>query len=280
MSVNWFPGHMVKARREIEANLKLVDVVIILVDARAPFSCRNPMLEAIIGNKPRLLVLNKIDLADGDITNRQIPALKNLGFSVVTMNSLTGTNKKRVLQEIETLFQPKAQALLAKGRKLRPVRIMVVGVPNTGKSTFLNIMVGKKTAATGAKPGITKGKQWVRIREDIELLDTPGLMWPKVETDDQGMKLALLDIVGENAYEPYQASLYLLAFLKVHYPQALRERFRIENTDDVEENLLAHISKLRGHLQPKGGLDIEKTAIVLLQEFRQGKLGKISLDLL
>ena len=270
---------MLKARKEIESNLKLIDIVVILLDARAPFSCRNPMLESMVRSKKTILVFNKIDLADPAVYEKQVHLLRSQKQVVVTMNSLSGEGKKQVLKAIETLFHPVVEAMQAKGRKRRAARIMVAGVPNTGKSTFLNNIVGKKTAVTGAKPGITKGKQWVRIRDDVEILDTPGVMWPKIENEEQGMKLALLNIVGENAYDPYYIALFLLSLLQKHYPSVLQERFREKNLDEPLEIIMQNIARQRGHLLPQAHLDVDKTANVLLQEFRQGKLGRISLDL-
>ncbi|MDR1160440.1 MAG: ribosome biogenesis GTPase YlqF, partial [Syntrophomonadaceae bacterium] len=221
MPVNWFPGHMVKARKEIETNLSLVDTVIILLDARAPFACRNPLLENIVSKKNKILVLNKSDLADPVKLAGHIQTLNKSGSLAAPMDSLTGKGKKQITEMISVSFISKAQTFKEKGRRLRAVRVMVVGVPNIGKSTFLNNMVGRKTSVTGPKPGVTKGKQWVRLRKDIEFMDTPGIMWPKIENEIQGLNLALLNIVGENAYDAYTTTLYLLNFMKEHYPSHL-----------------------------------------------------------
>lgn len=278
MSINWFPGHMVKARREIEENIKLVDIVVMLLDARAPFSCRNPELEKMIKGKKVILVLNKADLADHNQMRRHMEALKAEGFSVAAMDSLSGKGQREVLQAISSSYQPLADAMLQKGRRVRPARVMVVGVPNIGKSTFLNSLVGKKMAVTGAKPGVTRGKQWLRIREDIEFMDTPGLMWPKVGNEEQGFKLALLDIVGEKAYSEYDVTVYLLTWLQEHQPSILGDKFKVKDPAMTPEDIMASIARYRGYLVKGGGPDLEKTCKLLLQDFRKGKLGRVSLD--
>lgn len=278
MGINWYPGHMVRARREIEENIKLVDVVVLLLDARAPFSCRNPELEALVAKKSLIMVLNKKDLADPAMTGKYLDLLKAEGRLAVAMDSLHGQGTKPVMQAIAQAFKPLAQAMLDKGRRVRAARIMVAGVPNTGKSSFLNNLVGKKIAVTGAKPGVTRGKQWIRIREDMEFLDTPGLMWPKIENPEQGLKLALLDIVGSNAYNELEVAFYLLERLQEKARPLLQERFRMKDMDMSLQDMLAHISKQMGHFVKGGGIDLEKTARILLQDFRKGRLGRISLD--
>lgn len=278
VAINWYPGHMVKAKREIEENMKLVDIVAMLLDARAPFSCRNSDLEKICRRKQLLFVLNKIDLASPDMTKQYISTLRRAGERVTSIDSTSGQGLNEVIQTIKDLYQPQAAEMLRKGRRIRPARIMVVGVPNIGKSTFLNCLVGKKMAQTGAKPGITRGKQWVRIREDIELMDTPGLMWPKVEAEEQGLKLALLNIVGENAYNEEDVALYLLKTLQEKSPDTLTEKLKISNLDKSTGELLEEIAFKRGHLLKAGMLDTGKTCTALLHDFRKGKLGRISLD--
>ncbi|MDD4774880.1 MAG: ribosome biogenesis GTPase YlqF [Syntrophomonas sp.] len=278
MAINWYPGHMVKAKREIQQNIKLVDVVAILLDARAPFSCRNQDLEEISCRRQVLLVLNKMDLADPEATRHYLMRLRQQGMAAVAMDSASGKGLSDTIKALKSLFQPQAEEMVRKGRRVRPMRVMVVGVPNVGKSTFLNCLVGKKMAATGAKPGITRGKQWVRVREDLELMDTPGLMWPKVENDEQGLKLALLSIVGENAYQEREVTAYLLQVLKAKAPAILRNKFKILNPELETDQLLEEIARQRGHLLKGGQLDLAKTCTTLLQDFRRGSLGHISLD--
>lgn len=278
MSINWYPGHMVKARKEIEANIKLVDIVTMLVDARAPFSCRNIELEKIVSRKKVIFILNKMDLALPEATQEYINTFNKQGFMAVAIDSSSGKGAREVIQAIKLAFKDKQEEMLSRGRRIREARVMVAGVPNIGKSTFLNCLVGKKIAQTGAKPGITRGKQWVRVREDIEFMDTPGLMWPKVHSKEQGLKLALLDIVGERAYDQHEVALYLIGCLAAKAPQILRSNFKLTELEKNSEELLEDISRRRGHLVKGGEPDTDKTCLVLLQEFRKGKLGRLSLD--
>jgi ribosome biogenesis GTPase A len=278
VSINWFPGHMVKARKEIQENLKLVDMVVMLLDARAPYSCRNPQLEKMIGPKKTIIVLNKMDLAPTADTRRHLEQLRGEGYLAAAMDSTSGKGSREVLQLIATAFAPVREDLQRRGRRIRPARVMIVGVPNVGKSSFLNFLAGKKMAKTGARPGVTRGKQWVRVRDDIEFMDTPGLMWPKIDSVEQGLKLALLDIVGEKAYQEYDASLYLLQVLKEKAPQVLHEKLKLDNLDRPDQKLLEDIGRKKGHLVKGGDVDVEKTCNVLLQDFRKGKLGRLSLE--
>lgn len=278
MTVNWYPGHMVKARREVEENLKLVDVAVLLLDARAPFSCRNPDLEKMVRGKALILVLNKADLAQPEMSKNYVKKLRQEGFRVQTMDSLSGRGSREVLKEIRAAFQPVAERLQQKGRRIRAARVMVAGVPNVGKSSFLNSLVGKKMARTGAKPGVTRGKQWVRVREDIEFLDTPGLMWPRVDNEEQGLKLALLDVVGEKAYSELEVALYLVQVLKEKHPKVLLDKLGLPAIAEEGEALLADISRRRGYLLKGGVSDLEKTCRHLILDFRRGSLGPISLD--
>lgn len=278
MSINWYPGHMVKAKKEIQENMKLVDIVAMLLDARAPFSCRNADLEKISARKKLLVVLNKMDLASPDATQQYLSRLRAEGLNAVAIDSTSGKGLSDVIQALKTIYQPAADEMVQKGRRIRPARVMVVGVPNIGKSTFLNCLVGKKMAQTGARPGVTRGKQWVRVRDDIELMDTPGLMWPKVVGEEQGLKLALLSIVGEKAYEEYEVTLFLLKLLQQKAPSILIEKLKVISPENSLEELLDEIARKRGHLLKAGALDLGKTCTSLLQDFRKGKLGRISLD--
>lgn len=278
MTVNWYPGHMVKARREVEENLKLVDVAVLLLDARAPFSCRNPDLEKMVRGKALILVLNKADLAQPEMSKNYVKKLRQEGFRVQTMDSLSGRGSREVLKEIRAAFQPVAERLQQKGRRIRAARVMVAGVPNVGKSSFLNSLVGKKMARTGAKPGVTRGKQWVRVREDIEFLDTPGLMWPRVDNEEQGLKLALLDVVGEKAYSELEVALYLVQILKEKHPEVLLDKLGLPTIAADSEAILADIARRRGYLLKGGVSDLEKTCRHLILDFRRGSLGPISLD--
>lgn len=278
MSINWYPGHMVKAKREIKENIKLVDMVIILLDARAPFSCRNRDLEEMLKDKSIILVLNKKDLAHPAQVKEYQKDLEEEGFIVGAVDSLSGNGVKDIVKIIRNTYKPMADRMLERGRRVRPARIMIAGVPNIGKSTFLNGLVGKKMAKTGPKPGVTRGKQWVRVREDMDFLDTPGLMWPKIESPEQGFKLALLDIVGENAYAEGEVALFLIDFLREKAPQELLNKFKLDDIEGTNIEVLEKIARQRGHLAKGGELDLDITAKILLQEFRRGHIAKICLD--
>jgi ribosome biogenesis GTPase A len=278
LNINWYPGHMVKAKRAIEENIKMVDIVVMLLDARAPFSCRNPELEKIARRKKVVIVLNKADLAAPASTKGYIKKLREQGFMAVAMDSISGKGQKEVIETLRKAYQDKADIMITKGNRVRPARVMITGVPNIGKSTFLNTLVGQKAARTGAKPGITRGKQWVRVRDDIEFMDTPGLMWPKIDNAEQGLKLALLNIIGENAYEEEKVALYLIDILQTRFPKVLSDYYKVTDLDARGEEILDQISRKRGHLLKGGSLDLEKTCQHLLIDYRSGTLGRISLD--
>lgn len=278
MTINWYPGHMVKARRDIEASLKLVDIVIMLLDARAPLSCRNPDLERLAQNKRIVMVLNKSDLADPAATRSFLKHLRQEGLLAVAMDSLKGQGARQVLDTINQAFEDQRRKMLSRGRRVRPVRLMVTGVPNVGKSTFLNSLVGQKMARTGARPGVTRGKQWIRVRDDMEIMDTPGLLWPKIESEEQGLKLALLNIVGENAYDEYEVALYLLRVLREQAPHLFTGHYKLKEVPAGEEELLNAIARQRGHLLKGGQPDPEKTARQVINDFRSGSLGRLTLD--
>lgn len=278
MTINWYPGHMVRARRDIEESLKLVDIVLMLVDARAPLSCRNPDLERMARRKKMVMILNKNDLADPSATSSFLKHLRQEGFMAVAMNSLKGQGRREVLDAVHGAYEEHRQNMLRRGRRIRPARIMVAGVPNVGKSTFLNSLAGQKIARIGARPGVTRGKQWIRVREDMELLDTPGLLWPKIETEEQGLKLALLNIIGENAYEDYEVALYLVRVLREQAPQLFMEYYKLAEIAGDDQRLLADISLKRGHLIKGGQPDPEKTARQMISDYRAGNLGRITLD--
>ncbi|MGE5380234.1 MAG: ribosome biogenesis GTPase YlqF [Methylocystaceae bacterium] len=279
MSINWYPGHMVKAKRELIATLAMVDVVIEILDARAPQACRNPDLEKLIGKKPAIAVLTKVDVADPVKLQKVMALLKNDFALVKEVNALNGQGKNDLLTAIEQAFAPVLQKHLDRGRRPRPARVLVMGVPNVGKSTLINAIVGKKAVRTGASPGVTRGKQWVRISPAVELLDTPGMMWPKVENEDQGYRLALLNIIGEHAYNEEEVALYLLEFLVHNYPDLLASRYRIKLEQSASGLfMLEQIGRQRGFLNKGDEVDLAKTSYMLLDELRRGIIGRISLE--
>lgn len=278
MSVNWFPGHMVKARREIKENLKLVDIIIEIVDARAPESTRNHELEEMFAGKPVLMVLNKKDMVQPDDINRWQNRLAKKGITAVGVNSTSGEGIQSVLKGIEKLYQPTAEAMTNKNWRVRPPRVMVVGIPNVGKSTFLNSIIKRKAARTGPQPGVTRGKQWVRVEGKIDLLDTPGLMWPKVEGKEQGLRLAALGVIGEKAYKNLDVARYIIRTVKEKNSEALKVRFKLNPEPEWDDSKwLEAVARRKGFLID-GEPDMERVALLILNEFRKGLIVKTAIE--
>ncbi len=278
--IQWFPGHMAKTRRLIAENLKLVDVVVEIVDARLPLSSRNPLIDEIVGDKPRIMLLNKADLADETMTRQWVKYYSDLGIAVLPFNALKGVShsvKKQLLEAIKGEAQTLLEKRQKKGIINKTIRIMIVGIPNVGKSTLINALVGKSAAETADRPGVTRGKQWIRLEKDLELLDTPGILWPKFADPQIGFKLAATGAVSENVYDPVELSLQLLNWLALHLPGRIEARYRITKNKDALV-MLTEICKRRGFLRQGGVPDLEKGAIILLDEFRAGKLGQVTLD--
>lgn len=283
MQVQWFPGHMAKTRRIIQERLKLIDVVIEIVDARIPQSSRNPLLDNLIEKKPRVIILNKEDLADEKITKQWLDYFnKESKYKAFKINStVKKTNVLKDLKEaLYQLTQEKREQKRAKGIKKIVIRTMVVGIPNVGKSTFINIVVGKKAAKTGNKPGVTRGQQWIRLDEDIELLDTPGILWPKFEDPEVGFKLAITGAISDDVFDVETAAFKLTEFLLRFYPELLAKRYKLSE-EDLEKPTLEvfdQIGKKRGCLLPGNKVDYLKISTLLINEFRAGKIGRISLE--
>lgn len=279
MNIQWYPGHMSKTRRLITENLKLVDVVIELVDARVPYSSKNPDIDELARNKPRIIVMNKSDLADEKISSRWISWFKEKGYGVIPINSITGKGVSEVDRLAREMLKEKIERDKQRGRIFRPIRAMVVGIPNVGKSTFINKLVGKASAKTGDKPGVTKGKQWIKIKKDFELLDTPGILWPKFEDMNVGMKLAFTGAIKQEILDVHTLSLELLKLLSSKMPSTIENRYKIENVSTKTPiALLTEIGKNRGFLISGGEVDYSRAAQILLDELRSGKLGNITLE--
>lgn len=278
MNIQWYPGHMTKARRMMQENIKLVDLVIELVDARVPLSSRNPDIDDLGRNKARLLLLNKSDLADESANEAWSAYFRAKGFQVVKLNSRSGAGFKSVNAAVQEACKEKIERDRRRGILNRPVRAMVAGIPNVGKSTFINSFAGKACTKTGNKPGVTKGAQWVRLNKQVELLDTPGILWPKFEDQEVGIKLAMIGSIKEEILNTEELSLELLKLLKSRYSGTINERY---DTDEAlgEVELLGEIAKRRGCLMKGGEPDLTKAAAILLEDFRSGKLGKITLEL-
>ena len=277
MQFQWYPGHMTKAKRQMQEDIKLVDLVIELVDARIPVSSRNPDIDTLGKGKARLILLNKSDLADERKNEGWTEFFKKKGYYVVRMDARNKGSMKQVSAIIAEACKEKTERDLRRGIKNRPVRAMVVGIPNVGKSTFINTFAGKACAKTGNKPGVTKGKQWIRLNKNVELLDTPGILWPKFEDQSVGLRLALIGSIKDDILNIDELSLELIQILREEYPGVLKERYGMEEEGTPAE-LLEKIALNRGRIKKGNEVDYAKAAALVLDEFRTGKLGKISLE--
>ncbi|SFP06860.1 ribosome biogenesis GTPase YlqF [Salibacterium halotolerans] len=278
MTIQWYPGHMEKAKRQVAEQLKRVDAAVELVDARIPFSSRNPMLDQILQDKPRVVVLTKSDMADPDVSAQWLRFYEAQGAEAVTLNALQSKGAKPVIDKAEKVTAPIFDKMKQKGIRPRAIRAMILGIPNVGKSTVINRLVGRKTAKTGDKPGITKAQQWLKVGNKMELLDTPGILWPKFEDQMVGYRLAATGAIKDERLDLEDIALYLTRLLKERYPQALKERYRIEELPADDHDLFTQIGSKRGCLQPGGYVDEEQCAALILREFRDGKLGRLSLE--
>ena len=279
MNIQWYPGHMTKTRRQMEADLKLVDAVCEIVDARIVISSRNPDIDSICGNKPRIVILNRLDLADPDATNRWVQYFKNKGMAAVATDCKSRKGIAAFTPAVRQLLQEKIQRDAAKGMS-KALRIMVVGIPNVGKSTLINQISGRKGAKAENRPGVTRGKQWVTVDSSLLLLDTPGILWPKFEDPNVGMMLAYTGAVKDGIMDIEELSSHLMSLLWQRYPEKIQERYGIDCAKDVPGwELLEAAGKKRGYLLSRGQIDTERMAKVLLDEFRSGKLGRFTLEL-
>ncbi|SFR99285.1 ribosome biogenesis GTPase YlqF [Anaeromicropila populeti] len=277
MNFQWYPGHMTKAKRMMQEDIKLIDVVIELVDARIPYSSKNPDIDELAKNKSRIILLNKYDLANEEETKKWRSWYEEKGFFVAMVNSKTGKGVKEVHAVIQAACKEKIERDRRKGILNRPVRAMIVGIPNVGKSTFINSFAGKACAKTGNRPGVTKGKQWIRLNKNVELLDTPGILWPKFEDQAVGQRLAYIGSIKDEILNVTELALGLISFLKKNYSKLLMERFSLE--EEMEEvKILEKIAEIRGCRLKGNELDYEKAANLLMDEFRNGRIGRITLE--
>lgn len=280
MIIQWFPGHMAKTRRVISEHLKLVDVVIELLDARVPQSSRNPEIDSILKDKPRIIALNKSDLADPKQNNKWKDYFSKQGISVIYTNSITGLGLGEIKGKLKQLTRKKLESAQARGRMQRPIKTMVVGIPNVGKSAFINKIAGKASAETGDRPGVTRSQQWVRINPEIMLLDTPGILWPKFEDQLTGLNLAFTGAIKDEIMDTTELAVKLLEKLSVTYPEKIKERYKLENlTGKKGVDLLEEAGRRRGCLVSGGEVDFNRISVILLDEFRGGKIGKITLEI-
>ena len=277
MHFQWYPGHMTKAKRMMQENIKLIDLVIELVDARIPLSSRNPDIDELGKNKARLVLLNKADLAEDKWNDAWAEYFKKKGFSVVKVNSRKGGGIKSIQGVIREACAEKIERDRKRGILNRPVRAMVVGIPNVGKSTFINALAGKACAKTGNKPGVTKGKQWIRLNKQVELRDTPGILWPKFEDQEVGLKLAFIGSIKDEVLQTEELAAELIHFLRTAYPEVLADKYDIEMDED-DYVVLNRIAKSRNCIVRGNELDTEKAALLLLDDFRNGKLGRLTLE--
>ena len=277
MHFQWYPGHMTKAKRMMQENIKLIDLVIELVDARLPISSRNPDIDELGKNKARMILLNKSDLAEERQNDAWVAYFKERGFSVVKVNSRKGGGIKFIQAVIQEACKEKIERDRKRGILNRPVRAMVVGIPNVGKSTFINSLAGKACAKTGNKPGVTKGKQWIRLNKQVELLDTPGILWPKFEDQTVGLRLAFIGSIKDEILNVEELASELIQFLKQAYSGILSDKYAIEEVEDPYQ-CLALIAESRHCLLRGNELDTNKAAVLLIDDFRNGRLGRITLE--
>lgn len=277
MDIQWYPGHMTKAKRMMQENIKLIDVIIELVDARIPLSSKNPDIDNIAGNKSRIILLNKVDLADNIITEAWKKWYEEKGFFVHMVNSKTGYGVKNVTAIVKEACKEKIERDRKRGIKNRPVRAMIVGIPNVGKSTFINSFAGKACAKTGNKPGVTKGKQWIKLSKEVELLDTPGILWPKFDDQQVGINLALIGSINDDILNMDELALKLISYMVKYYSDNLKNRYNIP-CEGTDAEILTAIAKARGCLIKGNELDYSKAARIIIDEFKNGQLGQISLE--
>lgn len=277
MNLQWYPGHMTKAKRQMQEDLKLIDLIIELVDARIPLSSRNPDIDELGKNKARLILLNKSDLADERYNEQWSAYFQKKGFYVVKVNAKSGAGLKSIQGVIQEACKAKIERDRRRGIRNRPIRAMVVGIPNVGKSTFINSYAGKACAKTGNKPGVTKGKQWIRLNKTLELLDTPGILWPKFEDQEVGKRLAFIGSIKDEILNLEELSLELLDYIRTNYPGLLNTRYGIEE-EGTPVSLLEAVADKRKCLIRGQEIDYAKAAGIVMEEFRNGKIGRITLE--
>lgn len=279
MNIQWFPGHMAKTRRLLTQNLKLVDVVIELLDARIPYSSKNPEIDEIVKQKPRLIALNKADLADEAISEEWKAWFSSKGITSIFIDSLRGKGINQLKNQLRSMMKEKMDYERQKGRLFRPIRTMVVGIPNVGKSSFINRIAGRASAVTGDKPGVTRGKQWIRLNKEIELLDTPGILWPKFDDQQVGLNLAFTGAIADDIFDTVEVAALLMKQLSILYPGFLEERFKLDSSKgETGLKLLEEAGRKRGCIISGGEIDFNRIAAIVLDEFRGGKIGRITLE--
>ncbi|MDY4144851.1 MAG: ribosome biogenesis GTPase YlqF [Bacilli bacterium] len=273
MNIQWFPGHMAKARREIEEKLKVVDIALVLVDARIPISSQNPMAMEILKNKPQLMILTKSDMADNNMTKKWEKYFLNQGKKAISIDSISGLNVKKIETLAKEILKEKIERDLKRGMKMRPIRAIIVGIPNVGKSTLINKLTGKKVANVGNMPGVTKAQQWIRLNQNLELLDTPGVLWPKFDDKKIGIHLALTGAIKDEILPKEDLTFYLIDFLKENYPDLFEKRYNVSMNQDTVR-IIEEVLQKRGNKKD----EYEKGYDIILNDFKNARIGKITLD--
>jgi len=277
--VQWFPGHMFKSLREIREKIKLMDIVYILIDARVPYSSMNPEVLKIVGDKPTLLLFNKIDLADRKQVDLWVQHYEKEGYHTLLINSQTGFNVNKIYGRSKEILSAKIQKSKDKGMRFDRVRSMILGIPNVGKSTLINKLVNKKATTVGNRPGVTKAQQWIKINPSFELLDTPGVLWPKFEDENVGYALAITGAIKDDTLPMNQVVVYAINYLKTYYPNRLKERYNIDNANELNEvEILDRIGQVRGALEKGGFIDYDRVYTIVLTDIRNKQLGALSFD--
>lgn len=279
MNIQWYPGHMAKAKREIKENLKLVDVVVELLDARIPYSSQNPDMDDIAGNKPRIIALNKADLASETVNRKWVNHFRQKGITALPIDSITGKGLKELEQAIREAIKDKMERSLEKGRIGRPIRVAVLGIPNVGKSSYINKVANRAAAATADKPGVTRTKQWVKAGKGIELMDTPGVLWPKFDSSEVGLNLAFTGAIRGEIIDTIELAGKLAEKLKEDYSRNVIQRYKLESIENLAgDDIIRVVAMKRGCIAAGGEVDLDRAATLFLDEFRGGKLGRISLE--
>ena len=278
IGINWYPGHMAKTRREISEKLNLIDIIYEVIDARMPRSSKIVDIDDLIKNKPRLLIMTKYDLCDKNETNKFIKYYEELGYQVIPVDLMTGTNVSKIIDASEVVLKEENEKRKSKGLKPRNIRALILGIPNAGKSTLINRLVGKKSAGVGNKPGFTKSLSWIRIHKNIDLLDTPGILWPKIEDQEAAHILASFSSIKEEILNEDQIASFILRKLYELYPKALEERYGISELDDDLIDAYDMIASRRGALTKGGVADYERVSRIILQDFKNGYFGPVTFD--
>jgi len=278
MNYQWYPGHMTKAKRQMQEDIKLIDLIIEVVDARIPLSSRNPDIDELGQNKARMVLLNKSDLADPVINKQWVDYFKAKNIHTLEVNSKSGAGLKAIQGTVKEACKEKIERDRKRGIKNRPVRAMVVGIPNVGKSTFINSFAGKACAKTGNKPGVTKGKQWIKLNKELELLDTPGILWPKFEDQATGMRLAFIGSINDEILVMEELATDFIQYIANYYPKAITSHYGIDENTPTDYHMLEEIAKARMCLLPGGEVDIVKASKILMDDYRGGRLGRLTLE--